>query len=584
MLLCAENVIISLDDKFVFYSPFLSTMIGSGIGIEKVDDAVKIEVKPEILQTYIDFLSGKDFTLTHDAADFFDFMGHSNEMEYPIEYWAVKLHDNWIRDNFEKFELWKDPYYDLVEIDIDEDRLKKLDLLKSSHPDGMYIAGGAALYFGGIINKLKDIDLFFTSKDVCHKFLYDQNADNNIVFTDNSISYRSTDSYSIQCIRRLYRSPSEIVHGFDLDCVGVLYDGKKLWATKRAYYSIQNRVNWFDPKRVSPSYAYRLAKYKIRGFEIELPLFETHLEIDMKVIDDLKKRILNMFFTYEYPQIDNIIDIDIDFSILSNFHNIVTKNFFPDRILNIGETISLYQVLNTFIKDNELQVKCIYNIYGYLIHCIHQNSHTEDILYNDYASILLMAKYLGIIGYNSIESDYIPKEVYQSHILKLNKFGYEKICALPWKEQNPGEQLSGTFFPSPISSAEDLIEWYKKSPLIIKNNYVYKGYIQQNYRWEKIVYDRYDKTSLNPDRIVENIFKDILIRSEHYKISYWNNTVNYYLDSKEDFISKNPKYKYPDIPDPVIINTTTPHNVLQKIVNDYKKLILEKIPSISKII
>lgn len=79
-----------------------------------------------------------------------------------------------------------------------------------------------------------------------------------------------------QYVLKEYSSPAEIVHYFDLDCCGFLFDPttKKIWATRRALVSVKNRMNYFDPEIASASYGYRLAKYAIRGYEPWLPFFD----------------------------------------------------------------------------------------------------------------------------------------------------------------------------------------------------------------------------------------------------------------------------------------------------------------------
>lgn len=79
-----------------------------------------------------------------------------------------------------------------------------------------------------------------------------------------------------QYVLKEYSSPAEIVHYFDLDCCGFLFDPttEKIWATRRALVSVKNRMNYFDPELASPSYGYRLAKYAIRGYEPWLPFYD----------------------------------------------------------------------------------------------------------------------------------------------------------------------------------------------------------------------------------------------------------------------------------------------------------------------
>ncbi|KAJ3033317.1 hypothetical protein HDV00_006507 [Rhizophlyctis rosea] len=75
----------------------------------------------------------------------------------------------------------------------------------------------------------------------------------------------------VQIVLRLYKSPAEILMGFDVDCCGVGFDGTQAWATRRAHIAIVSQANSVDMSRRSPSYEMRLAKYAVRGFEIHVP-------------------------------------------------------------------------------------------------------------------------------------------------------------------------------------------------------------------------------------------------------------------------------------------------------------------------
>ncbi|KAI9597730.1 ankyrin repeat-containing domain protein [Syncephalis fuscata] len=88
----------------------------------------------------------------------------------------------------------------------------------------------------------------------------------NVVTLVSQYPYRH-----IQIILRLYRSPAEVLMGFDVDCCSVGFDGKKVWALPRAREAFIRQQNSVDMTRRSPSYEVRLAKYAKRGFEIHVP-------------------------------------------------------------------------------------------------------------------------------------------------------------------------------------------------------------------------------------------------------------------------------------------------------------------------
>ncbi|KAK0655741.1 hypothetical protein B0T16DRAFT_397626 [Cercophora newfieldiana] len=75
----------------------------------------------------------------------------------------------------------------------------------------------------------------------------------------------------IQIVLRVYKSVSEILTGFDIDCSGAAYDGKQVYCTPRALQSYMTQINHIDLTRRSPSYENRLSKYSHRGFEVYWP-------------------------------------------------------------------------------------------------------------------------------------------------------------------------------------------------------------------------------------------------------------------------------------------------------------------------
>jgi hypothetical protein len=101
-----------------------------------------------------------------------------------------------------------------------------------------------------------------------------------LIRTRNSLSFGP-----YQVILRMYRSPSEILQGFDVDCCCVGYDGKDIWLTQRALYSFCNGLNTINFDRMSPSYEWRLAKYGTRGFAIYIPNF-VRTKVDADKMDE----------------------------------------------------------------------------------------------------------------------------------------------------------------------------------------------------------------------------------------------------------------------------------------------------------
>ena len=73
----------------------------------------------------------------------------------------------------------------------------------------------------------------------------------------------------VQFILRAYRSPSEILLGFDVDCCSVGRSSTgQVFVSPRAWRAIATRVNVVDLTRRSPSYEKRLEKYSRREFAV----------------------------------------------------------------------------------------------------------------------------------------------------------------------------------------------------------------------------------------------------------------------------------------------------------------------------
>jgi hypothetical protein len=100
--------------------------------------------------------------------------------------------------------------------------------------------------------------------------------DSSVVRTQHCVTINISEDEKYQIILRLYKTVSEIIHGFDLGSCACAFDGKSIVLTSLGKFCIKNRVNIVDTTRRSLSYEYRLSKYFQRGFAIVLP----YLDID----------------------------------------------------------------------------------------------------------------------------------------------------------------------------------------------------------------------------------------------------------------------------------------------------------------
>jgi hypothetical protein len=140
-------------------------------------------------------------------------------------------------------------------------------------------------YYHEMIAPASDVDLFLyglSEEDATKKIIeIEQRIKDSIltetttIRTKNAITIASQyPTRHIQIVLRIYKSISEILTGFDVDCSCAAYDGKQVWAAPRAMTAYMTQTNTIDLTRRSPSYESRLSKYSHRGFEVYWPLLD----------------------------------------------------------------------------------------------------------------------------------------------------------------------------------------------------------------------------------------------------------------------------------------------------------------------
>ena len=88
--------------------------------------------------------------------------------------------------------------------------------------------------------------------------------------TDHSVTLFGVDGAhpAIQIVLRCYKSPTEVLCGFDIDACCVGFDGKRVLALPRCVRALRSRTMLVDLDRRSLTYEKRLLKYSQRGFLI----------------------------------------------------------------------------------------------------------------------------------------------------------------------------------------------------------------------------------------------------------------------------------------------------------------------------
>ena len=170
----------------------------------------------------------------------------------------------------------KGPVYHLKCYDMFIKKLKKLpsDLIRH-----VVLAGGSPLFHITQMGWLSDHDLFIVDttdpERVLERLLYHFREILDISFivrTENSVTLR-TNLGTIQIVLRAYKSPAEVILGFDIGpsaCCYVPFTDT-YYVTPRAYYSIKHATIHVDIERMSETYNQRLVKYAHKGFTIYIP-------------------------------------------------------------------------------------------------------------------------------------------------------------------------------------------------------------------------------------------------------------------------------------------------------------------------
>ena len=271
------------------------------------------------------------------------------------------------------------------------DFYKKFPFLEELDMSNLLIAGGAVSMFYSPKKEYDDIDVFvygLSEKEATkriEKFLTELRVNDNKIYnkkynkdkeyrqdtiiekTKYTIRTLTIDNIKIQIIFRLYRTKSEILHGFDLPSSAIGFDGEHIYMTKLSKFCTRRSVNVVDNNRRSTSYEYRLKKYFNRGWDIILPEFD-----------------MNKFYT-EYINImlknNMIILIDLPFMKISSY-KIRGNKFMGCEILNINYSSDYKSLGNlTYLSSTVKRKNCINLLKENYNDIVIHSSNIKDIFY-----------------------------------------------------------------------------------------------------------------------------------------------------------------------------------------------------------
>lgn len=286
-----------------------------------------------------------------------------------------------------------------------------------------------------------------------------------------------------QVIFRLYKSKSEILHGFDLGPSAVGFDGTSVFLTALGKLSYENRIIVVDTTRRSTTYEYRIQKYFRRGFELVLP----ELNIASLPTEYHKYKVAEVcefpFLPFSYtaitgnkivlsnflqvPKVDGdlVNNADGD-SVSTSDYNLANIDEYQLMYLNLYGLIhganlekmyyfSKYPSFDILSKPPFLSVKSIMYFY---------ETARKEIVSNGHFNFGLIKKYFTIVGVEEVLKntildpkgteetrkaylDSIFKQQAEAVIQSLNKVIEQDHTKIPWITENPGTQLTSSFNP-----------------------------------------------------------------------------------------------------------------------------------------
>lgn len=275
---------------------------------------------------------------------------------------------------------------------------------------------------------------------------------------------------SIQLIFRLYKSKSEILHGFDLGSSAVGFDGDQVYLTSLGKFCYEHSCNIIDTTRRSTTYEYRLEKYFNRGFNIVLPSLNLSQLRKEYFQFHLNEACILPYFVFSYSDIiGNKIVVNEFYNKYSEtsdykLEDINEYNSFQMNLYNIVNDVDYFYYTSTLIDEIEILSKPPRLSKGSIV-SFYEILRKE--LNHSKIDVGKLKRYLpcesaSVIAKNMIENT-IPNYL-DSLINRQIKIVLEKLEILQkkdhtkirWITENPGSQLCGSF--NPIFKDEK--DWY----------------------------------------------------------------------------------------------------------------------------
>lgn len=410
-------------------------------------------------------------------------------------YNLYELHHNVVPKNQE----WKEEIYhtllfqssDLVVVEDQGTRLSKkfLDEILKGVEDKVMIAGGS-VFAQMYRSAYNDYDLFIidSTPEEAEKIVnkIHKNLKCKVIYRSKNVITFKNEDYDVQIILRLYKTVSEVLHGFDVDSCCVGYYKGKFYATERAIFSLYYSTNTVNFNRLSPSYEYRLVKYAKRGLSIFVPDLDKSL-IDRELLDvkmDRRRKI----DTYDLEGLSILIYYE-------NLHNKYERSIYSNLIRSANRTIDYMDIIEISDYDyfgkysgssllsifKSLKPRPAWDKQRFIMNVTDPNIVISDVVYTTQKIIRFLRTDDGKIGnvlhfkdikFINMLSDYLQdrddeqeefqgqdqdsEEDYREE--REDAITWDVPVDVEWKMTNPGEQMTNTFHKIVLKNNE---AWYE---------------------------------------------------------------------------------------------------------------------------
>lgn len=355
---------------------------------------------------------------------------------------------------------------------------------------------GTFIIAGGSINTcitskesfpiINDIDIFFITKnqEQAETTLYNsisriiqRSKSKLIVRTQNSITVEyklEKEGIKIQFILRLYNSIAQVISGFDIDASCVAFDGEKLYAMPRYVRAINTGYILVDPERQSSTYAYRLAKYRNRGFDIAFPGYNpTRVVNPGKGIDGVIKSIYKKEHGKTWGYGGEFAD-DYDGGLVLNHGPQITSTTYGRMAINHIKKTYKFSHIKGKKKDSLIVREIMQNKHKYAVPMIVTKSITKIFTGRYSPEEAEVVKYESAKKFDFLKKEFISKldilkercqisehdyTTLLTHVHNLSKNDYGEafinndlqftstLGCLSFRLRNPGSQLTNSFQP-----------------------------------------------------------------------------------------------------------------------------------------